>query len=163
MSGSVRSATAEHPSGAGRLRTALATVCISGTLEDKLAAAAAAGFDGIEVFEPDLVVSALSPAEIRLRCADLGLSIDLYQPFRDLDSTDPERYAHNLRRAERKFEIMAELGTDLILVCSAVAPDAVADMELLAAQLHGLAERAEANGMRVAYEALAWGTRISTY
>src|SRR5690349_14963267 len=163
MSGSVRSATAEHPTGAGRLRTALATVCISGTLEDKLAAAAAAGFDGIEVFEPDLVVSALSPAEIRSRCADLGLSIDLYQPFRDLDSTDPERYAHNLRRAERKFEIMAELGTDLILVCSAVAPDAVADMELLAAQLHGLAERAEANGMRVAYEALAWGTRISTY
>ena len=56
-------------------------------------AAAAAGFDGIEIFEPDLVVSALSPAEIRARCADLGLSIDLYQPFRDLDSTDPERYA----------------------------------------------------------------------
>ena len=163
MSGSVRSATTEHPSEASGLRTALATVCISGTLEDKLDAAAAAGFDGVEIFEPDLVVSALSPAEIRARCADLGLSIDLYQPFRDLDSTDPERYAHNLRRAERKFEIMAELGTDLILVCSAVAPDAVADMELLAAQLHGLAERAEANGMRVAYEALAWGTRISTY
>jgi 4-hydroxyphenylpyruvate dioxygenase len=163
MSGSVRSATAEHPSEAGGLRTALATVCISGTLEDKLAAAAAAGFDGVEIFEPDLVVSALSPAQIRARCAELGLTIDLYQPFRDLDSTDPERYAHNLRRAERKFELMAELGTDLILVCSAVAPDAVGDMELLAAQLHGVAERAEAHGMRVAYEALAWGTEISTY
>ena len=43
MSGSVRSATTEHPSEASGLRTALATVCISGTLEDKLAAAAAAG------------------------------------------------------------------------------------------------------------------------
>ena len=92
MSESVRStATAEHPSEASGLRTALATVCISGTLEDKLDAAAAAGFDGIEIFEPDLVVSALSPTEIRARCAELGLSIDLYQPFRDLDSTDPER------------------------------------------------------------------------
>ena len=33
MSGSVRSATTEHPSEASGLRTALATVCISGTLE----------------------------------------------------------------------------------------------------------------------------------
>ena len=75
----------------------------------------------------------------------------------------PSGYAHNLRRAERKFELMAELGTDLILVCSAVAPDAVADLDRLAAQLHGVAERAEAHGMRIAYEALAWGTQISTY
>ena len=131
MSGSAHStATAEHPSETTGQRTALATVCISGTLEDKLDAAAGAGFDGVEIFEPDLVASALSPAEIRGRCADLGLSIDLYQPFRDLDSTDPERFAHNLRRAERKFELMAELGTELILVCSAVAPDAVADLDL---------------------------------
>ena len=86
MSGSVHgAATAEHPSESTGQRTALATVCISGTLEDKLDAAAAAGFDGVEIFEPDLVVSALSPAEIRARCAELGLSIDLYQPFRDLE------------------------------------------------------------------------------
>ncbi|MBV9921828.1 MAG: sugar phosphate isomerase/epimerase, partial [Pseudonocardia sp.] len=164
MSGSVRgAATAEQPSEPAGQRTALATVCISGTLEDKLDAAAAAGFDGVEIFEPDLVASALSPAEIRARCEGLGLSIDLYQPFRDLDSTEPERFAHNLRRAERKFELMGELGTDLILVCSAVAPDAVDDLGLLAAQLHAVAERADAHGMRVAYEALAWGTKINTY
>ncbi len=164
MSGSALStATAEHPSGPTGRRTALATVCISGTLEDKLDAAAAAGFDGVEIFEPDLVASALSPSEIGARCTGLGLSIDLYQPFRDLDSTDPERFAHNLRRAERKFELMAELGTELILVCSAVAPDAVADLDRLAAQLHAAAERAAAHGMRIAYEALAWGTKISTY
>ncbi len=164
MSGSARAtATTEHPSETPGQRTALATVCISGTLEDKLDAAAGAGFDGVEIFEPDLVASALAPAEIRARCEGLGLSIDLYQPFRDLDSTDVERFAHNLRRAERKFELMAELGTDLILICSAVAPDAVADLDRLAAQLHAVAERAEAHGMRVAYEALAWGTQINTY
>ena len=32
-------------------RLGIATVCLSGTLEDKLAAAAAAGFDGVEIFE----------------------------------------------------------------------------------------------------------------
>ena len=40
-------------------RRAVATVCLSGTLEDKITAAAHAGFDGIEVFEPDLLASAI--------------------------------------------------------------------------------------------------------
>src|SRR4051795_169891 len=88
-------------------RAAIATVCLSGTLEDKLSAAAAAGFDGVEVFEPDLLASPWVPAELAARCADLGLSIDLYQPFRDLDSTDPDRFARNLRRLDRKLDVMA--------------------------------------------------------
>ncbi|GAA1319433.1 sugar phosphate isomerase/epimerase and 4-hydroxyphenylpyruvate domain-containing protein [Pseudonocardia xinjiangensis] len=144
-------------------RLGIATVCLSGTLEDKLAAAAAARFDGVEIFEPDLVASPLSPTEIRRRCADSGLTIDLYQPFRDLDSTDAERFTANLRRAERKFSVMQQLGTDTVLVCSAVAADAVADLDLLAAQLHTLAERAAGRGLRIAYEALAWGTHVNTY
>ena len=159
-----------EPSGArsalsatGVPRTAIATVCISGTLEDKLAAAAAAGFDGVEIFEPDFVASPSSAAEIRKRCADLGLSIDLYQPFRDFDSTDPERLAANLRRAERKFDVMEALGTDLVLVCSSVSPDAVDDDGRIAEQLHVLAERAAARGVRVSYEALAWGRHVNTY
>ncbi|WP_232666921.1 sugar phosphate isomerase/epimerase and 4-hydroxyphenylpyruvate domain-containing protein [Pseudonocardia sp. TRM90224] len=147
----------------GAPRTAIATVCLSGALEDKLAAAAAAGFDGVEIFEPDLVASPMPAGEVRLRCADLGLSIDLYQPFRDLDSTDPERCAASLRRAEHKFAVMEALGTDTVLVCSSVAPDAVDDVDLLAEQLHALAARAAAHGLRVAYEALAWGRHVNTY
>lgn len=141
----------------------IATVCLSGTLEDKLAAAAAAGFDGIEIFEPDLVASPWAPKELAARCADLGLSIDLYQPFRDLDSTDPDRFARNLRRAERKFEVMAELGTDTVLVCSSVSPDAVGDLDRLAEQLATAAALAGERGLRIAYEALAWGRHVSTW
>ena len=144
-------------------RTAVATVCLSGALEDKLAAAATAGFDGVEIFEPDLVASPMSPGEVRLRCADLGLSIDLYQPFRDLDSTDDDRLAANHRRAEHKFDVMRALGTDTVLVCSSVAPDAVADPDRLAGQLHGLADRAAERGLRLAYEALAWGRHVDTW
>ncbi|HEY5882597.1 MAG TPA: TIM barrel protein [Nakamurella sp.] len=145
------------------LRTSIATVCISGTLEDKLAAASAAGFDGVEIFEPDFVVSPSSAREVRQRCADLGLSIDLYQPFRDFDSTDPAQVELNLRRADRKFDLMQALGTDLILVCSAVSPTAVDDNAVIAEQLHRLAERAAQRGMRISYEALAWGTRVNTF
>ena len=145
------------------LRTALATVCISGMLEDKLAAAAAAGFDGVEIFEPDLIASPWSPAQVRNHCADLGITIDLYQPFRDFDTVRPEGLAANLRRAERKFAVMEQLGTDLILVCSSVSPDAVDDDDRIAEQLHTLASRAGERGLRVSYEALAWGAFVNTY
>jgi 4-hydroxyphenylpyruvate dioxygenase len=143
-------------------RTGIATVCLSGTLEDKLAAAAAAGFDGVEVFENDLIASPLSPAQVRRSCADLGLTIDLYQPFRDFEAVPRDVLAANLRRAERKFDLMEQLGADLVLVCSSVSPDAVDDDDLAAAQLRLLAERAAEHGVRVAYEALAWGRFVNT-
>ncbi|HJP79378.1 MAG TPA: TIM barrel protein [Pseudonocardiaceae bacterium] len=144
-------------------RRAIATVCLSGTLEDKLAAAAAAGFDGVEIFENDLIQCALSPSEIQVRCADLGLSVDLYQPFRDFEAVPPDVFRANLRRAERKFDVMAQLHADTILVCSSVSPDAVDDDDLAAEQLHALAERAADRGIRIAYEALAWGRFVDTY
>ena len=43
------------------MRTGIATVCLSGTLKEKMQACAIAGFDGIEIFEQDLVTSPLSP------------------------------------------------------------------------------------------------------
>jgi 4-hydroxyphenylpyruvate dioxygenase len=145
------------------VRTSIAPVCLSGTLEKKLAAAARAGFDGIELFEADLLASPLSPGDVRDRVAELGLTIDLYQPFRNFEAVPPERLEQNLRRAEHKLDVMAALGADTMLVCSNVAPDAIDDDALAAAQLRALAERAGARGMRIAYEALAWGKHVSEY
>ncbi|MBE1489339.1 bifunctional sugar phosphate isomerase/epimerase/4-hydroxyphenylpyruvate dioxygenase family protein [Plantactinospora soyae] len=145
------------------LRRSMATVCVSGTLDDKIAAAAGAGFDGIELFENDLVVTPWTPAEVRARCADVGLTIDLYQPFRDFEAVPPAALTANLARAEHKFDVMAELGVDTMLVCSSVAPTAIDDDELAAEQLALLADRAHARGIRIAYEALAWGRHVSTW
>jgi 4-hydroxyphenylpyruvate dioxygenase len=145
------------------VRLGIATVCLSGTLDDKLAAVAEAGFDGVEIFENDLVVSPWSPKQIRDRCAELGLTIDLYQPFRDFEAVPPDVLAANLRRAEHKFDVLEQLGADTMLVCSSVSPDAVDDDDLAAEQLHLLASRAADRGLRIAYEALAWGRFVDTY
>ena len=141
------------------MRRSIATVCLSGTLEEKLEAAAAAGFDGVELFENDLIASPLPPGEVRRRADALGLSIDLYQPFRDFEAM-PEL---DLRRAEAKFELMEALGAPTMLVCSNVSPQAIDDDELAAQHLHTLAERAAEHGLRIAYEALAWGRHVSEY
>ncbi|MCM4084532.1 bifunctional sugar phosphate isomerase/epimerase/4-hydroxyphenylpyruvate dioxygenase family protein [Paractinoplanes hotanensis] len=145
------------------MRTSIATVCLSGTLEDRLDAAAGAGFDGVEIFENDLVASVSSPEAIRQRVADLGLRIDLYQPFRDAEGAPPERFATVERRFRAKLDLMARLGADTVLICSSVAPDTVDDDALAAAQLRRLAEMADERGMRIAYEALAWGRFVSTW
>ncbi|WP_327698792.1 sugar phosphate isomerase/epimerase and 4-hydroxyphenylpyruvate domain-containing protein [Streptomyces sp. NBC_00459] len=145
------------------MRTSIATVSLSGSLTEKLTAASRAGFDGVEIFENDLLASPLTPEEIRARCADLGLTIDLYQPMRDIEAVPEDEFARNLRRARHKFELMRRLGTDTVLVCSSVSPLALDDDALAAAQLGRLADLAQDFGVRVAYEALAWGRHVSTY
>ena len=50
-----------------------------------------------------------------------------------------------------------------LLVCSSVSPDAVDDDALAAEQLRLLAERAAEHGIRIAYEALAWGRHVDEY
>ncbi|AKZ59360.1 putative 4-hydroxyphenylpyruvate dioxygenase [Streptomyces ambofaciens ATCC 23877] len=145
------------------MRTSIATVSLSGSLTEKLTAASLAGFDGVEIFENDLLASPLTPEEIRARCADLGLTIDLYQPLRDIEALPEDEFARALRRARHKFELMRRLGADTVLVCSSVSPYAVDDDALAAEQLSRLAGLAEEHGVRVAYEALAWGRHVSTY
>ena len=98
------------------MRTSIATVCLSGTLAEKMRAAADAGFDGIEIFEPDLVVSPHTPAPLRQRAADLGLSLDLYQPFRDLDGVEEDVFRDGLRRLEAKLGVAQALGIDDLTV-----------------------------------------------
>ncbi|WP_030662665.1 bifunctional sugar phosphate isomerase/epimerase/4-hydroxyphenylpyruvate dioxygenase family protein [Streptomyces cellulosae] len=145
------------------MRTSIATVSLSGSLTEKLTAASRAGFDGVEIFENDLLASPLTPEEIRARCADLGLTVDLYQPMRDIEAVPPDEFTRNLRRARHKFELMGRLGADTVLVCSSVSPLAVDDDALAAEQLSELAGLAEEFGIRIAYEALAWGRHVSTY
>ncbi|MET1020718.1 MAG: TIM barrel protein, partial [Arthrobacter sp.] len=101
--------------------------------------------------------------DIRKMAADLGLTLDLYQPFRDFDSVPGELLAANLRRAEAKFRLMSRLGMDTILVCSNVATASIDDDGLRAEQLAALAALAQDHGVKVAYEALAWGKYVNDY
>lgn len=141
----------------------MATVCISGALVDKLRACAEAGFDGVEVFEPDLVSAPESPEEIRALAARLGLTLDLYQPMRDVEGVDDAEFARVLRRAEAKFRLMRRLGVDVVLCCSNVATATIDDDEVSARQLRALGDLAAEHGIRIAFEALAWGRYIDDY
>ncbi|RMQ75133.1 putative 4-hydroxyphenylpyruvate dioxygenase [Pseudomonas syringae pv. tomato] len=145
------------------MQRSIATVSLSGTLPEKLEAIAAAGFDGVEIFENDLLYYDGSPRNVRQLCADLGIAITLFQPFRDFEGCRRDRLQRNVDRAERKFDLMQELGTDLVLVCSNASADSVGDENILLDDLSLLAERAGARNLRVGYEALAWGKHVNTW
>ena len=145
------------------MQRSIATVSLSGTLSEKLEAIAAAGFDGVEIFENDLLYDDGSPRSIRQMCADLGLAITLFQPFRDFEGCRRDRLQRNIDRVERKFDLMQELGTDLVLVCSNTATDSLGDERILLDDLSLLAERAGARNLRIGYEALAWGRHVNTW
>lgn len=146
-----------------RLPKCIATVSLSGTLPEKMEAAAAIGFDGIEIFENDLLTFDGTPDDVRRIADGLGLAIALFQPFRDFEAMPERQRARNLDRAERKFDVMGALGTDLVLVCSNVQAAAIADEARAAADLREMAERAARRGLRVGYEALAWGRHVNRW
>ena len=145
------------------MKTSIATVSLSGTLGEKLEAIAAAKFDAVEIFENDLITFNGTPADVRRACAELGLDIVTLQPFRDFEGMPPGRRERAMERAERKFDVMQELGTDLLMICSNVAAESLGGIDRAAADLRELGERAAKRGLRIAFEALAWGRHINDY
>ena len=145
------------------MKKSIATVSLSGSLTDKLDAIAAAHFDGVEIFEPNLRSYNGSAREIGRYAKNLGLSVELYQPLRDFEGVSDEQLQRNLDRAEAAFDTMEDLGAPLMLACSNTEANVSDDEERAAGQLFELAERAGRRGLKIGYEALAWGTRVATF
>jgi 4-hydroxyphenylpyruvate dioxygenase len=141
--------------------TSIATVSISGRLDTKLRAIAEAGFDGVEVFENDLLTHDGGTArDVGRLMRELDLTCTAFQPFRDFEGMPEPMRARVFDRVERKFDVMEELGAKLLLVCSNVSPAALNDRARIVADFCELGERAQARGLRIGFEALSWGRWI---
>jgi 4-hydroxyphenylpyruvate dioxygenase len=145
------------------MKTAIATVSIAGDLAEKLSAIAAAGFDGVEIFENDFLAFDRSPRDVGQMVRDHGLEISLFQPFRDFEGMPEPQRSRAFERAKRKFELMQEMGADLVLICSNVSPIALGGIDRAAGDLNELGDLAAKHGIRIGYEALAWGRFVNDH
>lgn len=145
------------------MKTSMATVSLVGPLPEKLAAIAAAGFDDVEIFDNDLWNCDLPPRAVAGMARDAGLKISLLQPLRDFEGLPEPQRRDAFDRAERYFDVMQELETGLMLVCSNVSPMALCGIDRTAADFRELGERAATRGLRVGYEALAWGRHVDDH
>ena len=89
------------------------------------------------VFRPDGTVTAGNACPLNdgaaalvvmsdTRAAELGLSLDLYQPFRDLDGVEEDVFRDGLRRLEAKLDVARELGIPAVVGCG-TATEVVGD------------------------------------
>src|SRR5260370_6272161 len=138
-------------------KRSIATVALSGSLDEKLRAIAGAGFDAVEISENDLLTFNGSPRDVGQLCRDFGLSICAFQPFRDFEGMPEPQRTRNFARAHRKFDLMQQLQTDLLLICSNVSPASLGGIDRAAADFHALGEHAASHDLPVGFEALAWG------
>ncbi|MEX5385314.1 sugar phosphate isomerase/epimerase [Cronobacter muytjensii] len=141
----------------------IATVCVAGTLPEKLRAIAQAGFDGVEIFEPDFTAWGESPARLAALCQELGLTIFLFQPLRNIEGAPPQQWPQTRDRACRTFEAMREMGCRDLLLCSNLAAQSSADPARQVEDLARVAALAAEFDARVGYEALAWGRHVNRY
>ena len=145
------------------MKTSIATVSISGTLESKLRAVADAGFDGVEIFENDLLAYPGTAREVGELIRSLGLVTTLFQPFRDFEGMPGEHRQRAFDRMERKFDVMEQLEVDLILLCSNCSPQASSERSQIVDDFAELGERAAKRNLRVGYEGLAWARHMSDH
>ena len=145
------------------MKTSIATVSINGTLKEKIYAIAKAGFDGVEIFENDFLTNNLSPKEVKKLVKDHGLEITLFQPFRDFEGMPDQHRKRAFDRAKKKFEIMEELDTNLILICSNTSNISLGGIDRAANDFYELGEIAKERSIKVGYEALAWGKYINDH
>ena len=138
----------------------IATISVNGALRAKLRAIADAGFENVEIFESDLLASPEPVQVIGAMMRDLGLTCVAFQPFRDFEGMPAALRARVFDRAERKFDLLEELGTDLMLVSSNVSPHSLGDRGRMVDDFRELGERAAARGLRVAFEPLAWARHV---
>ena len=148
------------------MRTSIATVCLSGTLAEKLHAAAAAGFDGVEIFEPDLVAS---PARARRRSRALADRLGPHpRPVpavpRRRGRRPTDEFARVLRRArcEVRADAAARHRHDAGLQ-QRRHRDGRRRRGLGRRSCAGSATAAATYGVRLAFEALAWGRFVDDY
>ena len=145
------------------MKTAISTLSMTGEFADKLTAAAAAGFNGIEIGEQDFLAHGGTPAELGRIVRDHGLDVVLLDPVVDFEGLPHSLRRKAFERIERRFEQMVELGTNLMLISSTEDTAALGGVDRMATDFAELGERAAEHGLRVGYEARAWGRHISDY
>ena len=145
------------------MKTSIATVSINGTLKQKIQAIAKAGFEGVEIFENDFLTNNMSPKEIKKLVKDNGLEITLFQPFRDFEGMPDQHRTRAFERAKKKFDVMEELETDLILICSNTSNISLSGIDRAANDFYELGEIAKKRQIKIGYEALAWGKYINDH
>ena len=156
-------------------KLAIATVSLSQhpahSLDKKVRVAAQHGYAGVEVVYSDLDAYSRAQgtsmlegaAKIRSICDEIQLEILSLAPFENYEG-DPSPLEDRLKRANHWLDIARTLGAPCLQIPSHYGQDCDGDFKVIISDLQRLADlgRSEQPSVSIAYEALSWGTHVST-
>lgn len=106
---------------------AISSLSFSGPLEHKIAAAAEAGFAGIEIFREDIVGFDGAPEDVARLAAENGIAVVSLQSLRDFEALPEGERGWAMERAGRFLDLAGRIGAPLLVVCANTRADALAD------------------------------------
>lgn len=135
------------------------TILLGGSSEEKLRAAAAAGFNQVELWQEDVSNAVGDPCTLADLCQQLSLGLTDYQVLLDFDGA-PQSLREDKRLEALKMIATAQrLGASTLLVPASTHPHCCTGR--IEEDLRWLVQQAADNGLQVAYEAMAWSTHIN--
>lgn len=157
-------------------RRAISTISLgwdsSHTLERKIAAVKAAGFDGVEMFITDLDSYASAHGQSRLAaarsikelCEAHGIEILCLGSFDNFEGQSTP-LDDRLSTAKEWLAMAKELGTNIIQIPSNDSRDAIGDESVIVGELQAISDLGlqEEPPVAFAYEALGWGTHVADW
>lgn len=136
------------------------TVLLGGTTEEKIRAAADAGFSQIEIWRQDIEAAGGNPAEIAGQLQHHHLGLTDYQVLLDFDGAPDGMQKEKREEALAMLDTAAALGATTLLAPASTHPDCMAERET--DDLYWLSREAAKRDLKVAFEAMAWSTHINT-
>lgn len=135
--------------------------CMAGPLEERLAAAEAAGFSQVMLWARDLAnhprgyeAAARLVRESKLRVAGLQL-------MRNYEGMSGPAHEYKLDIVKALLDVCVDVNAPLLLVCASAAAGHQHDPSRAEADLRKLANLAVPTGVRVGFKAIPWGRSIS--
>lgn len=135
------------------------TILLGGSSEEKLRAAAAAGFSQVELWQQDVSEAVGDAAALADLCQQLSLGLTDYQVLLDFDGAPESLREDKQHEALQMMATAQRLGASTLLVPASTHPHCCT--ERIEADLRWLVQQAADHGLRVAYEAMAWSQHIN--
>jgi sugar phosphate isomerase/epimerase len=141
----------------------LDTITFAGSLEAKLDAMRAAGFEQVMLNARD-IVGHPGGVEAAVRVVkQSGLRTTGFQVLRDFEGLEGHLHHYKVDIAKSMLQMCSALGSPVLLVCSSTSRHASDDPAKIASSLRQLAMLALPLNIKIAFEALSWGRHINQF
>lgn len=144
-----------------RARLGLDLACLAGSLEERLAAAEAAGFSQVMLWARDLVNH---PGGYRaaLDCVHASrLRVTGLQLMRNYEGMNGPSHEHRLDIVKALLGMCVDVGAPLLLVRASAAAESQFDPARAEADLRKLANLAVPTGVRIGFKAIPWSHSVA--